>query len=117
MIVEAIMIHALDTHMVKEEEMEIGEVFALMVEPMARSQEATVDEKVEDDFGMIDDEEYEILHMFARDNAIHVEEYIAKTESLAIYDDVVLFAPWIKSIEKNQNIFNHFGQELPQRHE
>ena len=49
------MIHALDTHMTEEEEMEIGKVFALMIEPRAKSQEATVDEKVEDDLGMIGD--------------------------------------------------------------
>ena len=61
MTVEAVMIHALDTHMTEEEEMEIGEVFALMVEPRAKSQEATLDKKVEDDLGMTNDEEYEIL--------------------------------------------------------
>ena len=44
--VEAVMIHALDTHMTEKEKMEIGEVFALMVKPRAQSQEATVDEKV-----------------------------------------------------------------------
>ena len=61
----------------------------MMVEPWAKSQEATVDEKVEDDLGMTDDEEYEILQMFARDGTIHVEGCVAKTKSLAICDDVV----------------------------
>ena len=37
MIAEAVMIHALDTHMTEEEKMEIGKVFALMVESMAKS--------------------------------------------------------------------------------
>ena len=37
MTVEAIMIHALDTHMTEEKEMEIGEVFALMIEPKAKN--------------------------------------------------------------------------------
>ena len=37
MTAEAVMIHALDTHMTEKEEMEIGEVFALMVEPKAKS--------------------------------------------------------------------------------
>ena len=160
MIAEAVMIHALDTHMTEEEEMEIGEVFALMVEPVAKSQEAKVDEKVEDDLGMTDDKEYEILQMFTKDNTIDIEGCVAKIESLAIYDDVVvkrlegmdnledevcspisfdmkeglvehmalmatckvrleiiplivlLFAPWAESMERNQNMFNHFGQEL-----
>ena len=89
MTAEAVMIHALDTHMTEEEEMEIGEVFALMVEPKAKSQEATIDEKVEDDLGMTGDEEDEILQMFARDSAIHVEGLVAKTQSLVICDDVV----------------------------
>ena len=89
MIAEAAMIHALDTYMTEEEEMEIGEVFALMIEPTAKSQEAIVDEKVEDDLGMTGDEEYEILQMFARDSAIHVKGCIAKTKSLAICDDIV----------------------------
>ena len=89
MTTEAVIIHALDTHMTEKEEMEIGEVFALMVEPKAKSQEATIDEKVEDDLGLTGDEEDEILQMFARDSAIHVEGCVAKTESLAICDDVV----------------------------
>ena len=89
MTAEGVMIHALDTHMTKEEEMKIGELFTLMVEPRAKSQKTTVDEKVEDDFGMTDDEEYEILQMFAKDSAIDVEGCVAKIESLAIYDDVV----------------------------
>ena len=89
MTAEAVMIHALDTHMTKEEEMEIGEVFALMVEPRAKNQDAIVDEKVEDDLGMTGDEEDEILQMFARDSAIHVEGCVTKTQSLAICDDVV----------------------------
>ena len=89
MTAEAVMIHALDTHITEEEEMEIGEVFALMVEPRAKSQEAIVDEKVEDDLGMTGDEEDEILQMFSRDSAIHIEGCVAKTESFAIYDDVV----------------------------
>ena len=38
---------------------------------------------------MTDDEEYEILQMFARDSAIHVEGCVAKTKSLAICDDVL----------------------------
>ena len=37
MITEAVMIHALDTHMTEEEKMEIREMFALMIEPMAKS--------------------------------------------------------------------------------
>ena len=89
MTAEAVMIHALDTHMIEEEEMEIREVFALMVELRAKSQEATVDEKMEDDLGMTGDEEDEILQMFAKDNAIHVEGCVAKTQSLAICDDVM----------------------------
>ena len=163
MIAEAVMIHALDTHMTEEKEMEIGEVFALMVEPKAKSQEATVDEKMEDDLGITSDEEDEILQMFARDSAIHVEGCVAKIQSLGICDDVVaktlegvdsledevcspksldmqeemvehmVSMPACKvgpEIEVNtfncaivsslgreyQNIFNHFGQELPQRH-
>ena len=39
MTTEAVMIHALYTHMTKEEEMEIEEVFALMIEQVAKSQE------------------------------------------------------------------------------
>ena len=89
MTAEAVLIHALDTHMTVEEEMEIGEVFALMVEPRTKNQEAIIDEKVEDDLGMTDDEEYEILQMFARDSAIDVEGRIVKIESLTICDDVV----------------------------
>ena len=116
---------------------------------------------------MIGDEEDEILHMFARDSAIHVEGCVAKTQSLAICDDDVVakrlegvhsledevcspksldmkeeivepmasiatckVGPEIEvntvdyaivcSMDKeyrgNQTIFNHFGQELPQRH-
>lgn len=90
MTAEAVMIHALDTHMTKEEEMEIGEVFALMVEPVAKSHEATVDEKDEDDLGMTDDEEYEILQMFTKDTASDVGGSIAKIQSLAISDDEVV---------------------------
>ena len=89
MTAKAVMIHALDTHMIEEEEMEIGEVFALMVEPRAKSQKATVDEKVVDDLGMTGDEEDEILQMFARDSAIHIEGCVAKIQSLVICDDVV----------------------------
>ena len=44
---------------------------------------------MEDDLGMIDDEEDEILQMFAKDSAIHVEGCVAKTQSLATCDDVV----------------------------
>ena len=89
MTAEAVMIHALDTHMTEDEEIEIGEVFALMVETRAKSQEATVDEKVVDDLGMTGDEEDEILQMFARDSTIHIEGCVAKTHSLVICDDVV----------------------------
>ena len=99
MTVEAVMIHALDTHMTKEEEMEIGEVFALMVEPRAKSQEVTIDEKVEDDLGMTGDEEYEILQMFARDSAIHVEGCVAKTKNLAICDMVAKRLEGVDSLE------------------
>ena len=42
-----------------------------------------------DDLGMTSDEEYEILQMFARDSAIHIERCVAKTHNLVIYDDVV----------------------------
>ena len=38
---------------------------------------------------MTGDEEDEILQMFARDSAIHVEGFVAKTQSLVICDDVV----------------------------
>ena len=99
MTAEAVMIHALDTHMTEEEEMEIGEVFALMVQPRAKSQEATVDEKVEDDLGMIGDEEDEILQMFGRDSAIHVEGCVAKTQSLATCDDVAKRLEGVDSLE------------------
>ena len=44
---------------------------------------------MEDDLGMTGDEEDEILQMFARDSAIHVEGLVAKTQSLVICDDVV----------------------------
>ena len=44
---------------------------------------------MEDDLGTIDDEEYEILQMFAKDSVIDVEGCLVKTESLAICDDVV----------------------------
>ena len=37
MTAKAVMIHALDTHMIEEEEMEIGEVFTLMIEPRPKS--------------------------------------------------------------------------------
>ena len=60
-----------------------------MVELVAKSQEATIDEKVEDDLGMTNNEKYEILQMFAKDSAIDDEGCVAKTESLAIYADIV----------------------------
>ena len=44
---------------------------------------------MKDDLGMTDDEKYEILQMFAKDNTIDDEGCVAKTKSLAIYDDVV----------------------------
>ena len=44
---------------------------------------------MKDDLDMTGDEEYEILQMFARDGAIHVEGCVAKTQSVAICDDVV----------------------------
>ena len=78
MTAEVVMIYAFDTHMTEEEEMEIEEVFALMVESVTKSQEATVDEKMENDLGMIDGEEYEILQMFTKDSAIDVEGCVAK---------------------------------------
>ena len=89
MITETVMIHALDIHMTKKKEIEIEKVFTLMIEPMANNEEAIVNEKVQDDLDMIDDEEYEILQMFTKDNVIDVEGCVAKTESLAIRDDVM----------------------------
>lgn len=90
MTAETVMTHALDTHMTKEEEMEIGEVFALMVEPVVKTQEATFDEKDEDVLGITDDEEYEILQMFAKDISNDVGGSIVKIQSLATCDDVVV---------------------------
>ena len=54
-----------------------------------RAKKTIVDEKVEDDLGMSDDEEYEILQIFTKDSAIDVEGCVAQTKSLVIYDDVV----------------------------
>lgn len=140
MTAEAVMIHALDTHMTKDEEMEIGEVFALMVEPMAESQEASIDAKLESDLGITDDEAFEILQMFTKDTGSDVGGSIAKMKSLAMCDDVVvkklegvdhtdsmatnkggsktvlLYALWTKRMEKDQIMFNHFGLEPPRRH-
>ena len=81
--------------------MEIGEVFALMVELGAKSQEATVDEKGEDDLGMTNDEGYGILQMFIKDSAINVEGCVAKTWSLAICDVVL-----VKRLEGVDNLEN-----------
>ena len=44
---------------------------------------------VEDDLDMTDNEEYEILQIFIKDSVIDIEEYIVKTKSLAICNDVV----------------------------
>ena len=41
MTAEAVMVSALDTHMTKGEEIEIGEVFAMMGDPMAQDEEVT----------------------------------------------------------------------------
>jgi hypothetical protein len=47
MTAEAVMVSALDTHMTKDEEIEIGEVFAIMGEPMVENEEIIHPEVVE----------------------------------------------------------------------
>ena len=56
---------------------------------------------MEDDLGMTVDEEYEILQIFTKDSVIDVEGCIAKTENLAIRDDVVA-----KKLEGMNNLEN-----------
>ena len=50
MTAEAVMVTALDTHMTEDEETEIGEVFAMMGDPVAKDEEALEEiQEVEDE--------------------------------------------------------------------
>lgn len=86
MTAEAVMIQAMDTHITKEEEMEIGEVFALMIEPVAVKQEVPIEEKGDEDLGISDDEEFELLYSFPKD--LDTQD-VAKTNGLRILDGIV----------------------------
>jgi hypothetical protein len=88
MTAETVMVQALDTHMTKDEEFEIGEVFALICKPVAAREKAIdgntkacegqmVEE--EDDY-LTNEEEDEILLMFAQICAITKRSDIAKDE-------------------------------------
>lgn len=90
---ETVMIEALDNRLTKDEETEIGEVFALMAVSVSDIQTLTLDEEVETDLGMTDEEEYETLRMFSKNSIVDEKADDAKSRSLTIYDHTLARGP------------------------
>ena len=89
MTAETVMVKALDTLMTEDEEKEIGQVFALMCDPEAKKEEVIDDNSgEEDEFWLTDDEENEILHMFAEGYAIGMKKDVANSKNPVKYHDM-----------------------------
>ena len=83
MTADTVMVEALDTLMTEDEEEEIGQVFALMCDPKTKKEETVGGGCAKEvEFCLTDEEEDEILHMFAEGHTIDVKKDVSKPEGL-----------------------------------